>query len=209
MSEAIAQCQAGQYFTARNPTPGTALAHAVSDAVSETAGNFLAIKNNSSPGASTEKKIVLDYIRLVCGVAPASGTAAYFYLALNSSALKYTSGGTELTPVNCNMNESGSSNAKVYAGALTTIAAAATARIVGGGVVRTAIPVVGDEYIFHFGSGSFSGYSLLGGTATVRECIPCPPAILGPQHVATLQLWFPSNAAVAGSFEVSLGWWEY
>jgi hypothetical protein len=208
MSVAIAECQAGRYFVARNPTPGTAIVFAVADAISETAANFLAIKNNSSPGASTEKKLILDYIRLICGVAPASGTAGYFYTALNSNAAKYTSGGSELTPVQPNMNETGTSAAKVYAGALTTIAAAATARIVAGGVLRTAIPVVGDEWVLKYGADAIAAYSLLGGTATLRMLIPCPPVILGPQQVATLQMWFPSNASTPSQFEVEAGWWE-
>ncbi len=209
MTEMIAAAQNGQYFVARNPTPGTALAFAVSASVSETAGNFLALKNNSSPGATTEKKIILDFIRLICKTAPASGTAGYFYAALNSDTAKYTSGGTELTAVQTNMNESGASVAKVYAGALTTIAAAATARVVAGGVLRTAIPVVGDEWILKFGQDVASGYSLLGGTATERMIIPCPPVILGPQHTLTLQMWFPSNATTAAQFEVEAGWIEY
>jgi hypothetical protein len=200
----------GSFFTTSSPTPGTGLAFAITAAASDTAGNFLLIKNNDNVSDSpNNKRIYLSYIKLICTVAPVTASAGQFKMNCDGFlTARYTSGGTVLTPQNLNMDLSSPSVAQVYAGALTTVALSNSARQVGRGVLRTVIPVVNDEYIFHFGSVDWEANQSLATATAIRESIPCPPIILGPQQSFTLGLWFPGNATTAGSFEVECGWWE-
>lgn len=200
----------GSYYTTSSPTAGTGLAFAVTAAASDTAGNFLVIKNNDNVSDTpNNKRLYLAYIKLICTVAPATATAGQFKMNVDGFLTqRYTAGGTALTPVNTNMDIGNYSVAQVYAGALTTVALSSSARQVGRGVLRTVIPVVNDEYIFHFGSVDWEANQSLATATAVRESIPCAPVILGPQQTFTLGLWFPGNATTAGSFEVECGWWE-
>lgn len=197
----------GTYYTANNPTPGTGIAFAVNAAVSETAGYFLNIKNNDALGAADAFRIYMHYIRLICTVAPASGTAGHFFLK-SDNVNRYSSGGTALTGVAVNTDTSTTSIALVNAGALTTAAASQGARLLSRGVLRSAIPVAADEWYFAFGAVDGPGSIQLAGTAAQRMVIPCPPVILGPQHNLGLQLWFPANATTPLSAEVEVGWFE-
>jgi len=198
---------AGGYFVARNPTPGTPIEFVVNAAVNEYTGYFLAIRKLEPTEQNPAQSLVLDYIRLICGVAPASADGAQFFVKLTNNR-RYQSGGTELTPRNANTNSSRLSTAKIYAGALTTVECGPD-RLVAGGVLRTAIPVVGDEWLISFGASDLvDGYALTGGVAAERMVIPSAPCVVGVQQTALLQLWFPSNAAVAAQFEVEAGWHE-
>lgn len=198
----------GSYFVATNPTPGTGIAFAVNASVSETAGYFLAVINGSSQGDPSAKSIYLDYLRLIPTVAPASGTSGRFFWKSDVAA-KYTSGGSTLTPVNPNSGNGNTSVASVKAGALTTAAASGVARLLSHGVLRGAIPVVNDEYVFDFGGAEVAGGSMItSGTNVQRMGIPVPPIVVGPGMMVGLQLWFPSNSATGLSAELELGFWE-
>jgi hypothetical protein len=198
----ISAALAGKYFTARNPTPGTPIAGAVSAAMSESAAYFLAIT-----ARNPAKRVSLDYIRLICGVAPTNGTAGNYLLKV-TSARRYVSGGTLLQPVQPNMAESGVSASVIHAGALTTANPDPTGdRIIGGGVLRTAIPIAGDEWALKFGAKGTAGYALSGGTAAERMVIPAPPVILGPEQTLLLALWFPISDGAA-QFEAEIGFAE-
>jgi hypothetical protein len=102
----------GSYFVANNPTPGTAIVHAVSAAVSETAGNYMYLKNNDALGG---KRLYLDFIRLICTSVDTAGTASHFFLKADN-ANRYTSGGSSITPKNSNMDSGVASVAQLYAG---------------------------------------------------------------------------------------------
>jgi len=194
----------GSYFVAANPTPGTAIAHVVSAAVSETAGNVLYLKNNDALGG---KRIYLDYLRLIAETAPASGTATYAFLKADS-ANRYTSGGSAITPKNANMDSGEASKALLYFGALTTVAPSASARLLARLNLRGAIPVVGDEWFLKFGGQDASGSVIISGTDVQRMVVPCPPIIIGPGQNIALQIWHPSNASTAAEYEFEMGWWE-
>ena len=200
----------GSYYIASSPTPGTGLAFAVTAAASDTAGNFLFIKNNDNVSDSPNtKRLYLHYIRLICTVAPATATAGQFKLNADSFLTqRYTSGGTALSPQSANMDTGNVSICQIYAGALTTVALSNSSRQLGRGVIRSVIPVVNDEYIFHFGSTDFEANQSLATATAIRESIPCGPVILAPQQSATLGLWFPGNATTAASFEIEVGYWE-
>ena len=196
----------GTYFIATNPTPGTPVAFVVNAAVSETAGYFLNIKNNDPVGGVNAKRMYLDYIRLICGVVPASATSGHCFIKLDNIN-RYSSGGSIITPVNPNMDSNIASIAQVYAGALTTVAPSPSARSVARGVLRASIPVVNDEWILNFGSVETASSMLIGG-GVARFVVPLPPVIIGAQQTMGLQLWFPANSVTPAQFEFEVGWFE-
>lgn len=193
----------GSYFTA-NTVPGTAVASAVNATVSETAGNFIYIKNNDAPDNGRSERIYLDYIRLLMTVVPASATAGHFFIKMDRGD-RYTSGGSQLTPLNTNIGKPSNEISQIFCGALTTTAPSPSARLACRGVLRSAIPVVNDEFVFKFGGVESPTSIQLGGTAAQRMVIPCPPIVLAPQTNACMQLWFPSNSVTPPSFEVEIG----
>ncbi len=192
------------YYVAMSPTPGTPAAFAVNAVVSETAGYFLMMKNNAQSGG---QRLHLDYLRLICGVVPASATAAEFFLK-SDTVSRYTSGGTQLNPVNVSADMPNASQALVFTGNLTTPAAGSAARVLARGKLRTGIPVVGDEFIIKFGTTEAAHAGGLGGTVAQRIPVHAPPVVIGPQQWLGLQLWFPGNVTTAPQFEVEAGWWE-
>jgi hypothetical protein len=197
----------GTYQIGTSPVPGTGIAFAVNASVSETAGNFIYLKNNESQGNTRAKRIYMDYLRLICTAIPAAGVSGQFFLKVDNKD-RYTSGGTQITPVNANIDSGTGTVGQFYAGAITTIAPSPSARTIGRGVLRSIIPALNDEYIFSFGQDSAgSGISLATSTAQ-RMTIPCGPLVIGPQNNLCLQLWFPSNAVTPASFEIDAGWSE-
>lgn len=197
----------GTYFVATNPTPGTAIAGAVNASVSETAGNLLYIKNNDGVGNSRNKRIYLQYLRLITTVAPAAGLTGHCFMRLDNQN-RYGSGGTAIVPTNVNMDTSAATVSQVYFGALTTTAPSIAARLVQRAILRSVIPVVNDETIFVFGGNEFAGGSSTGGTVALRSIIPCAPLIVGPQQNLCMQVWYPSNAVTPASYEFEIGWFE-
>lgn len=197
----------GSYQVALNPTPGTAIAFVVNTVVSETAGNYLYVKNNDSQGNSRCARIYLDYIRLICTTAPASATSGHFFLKVDNKD-RYTSGGTQITPTNVNIDTGTSTVSQMYVGALTTTAPSQSARLIGRGILRSVISVVNDEWVLKFGCSTDGASIGLAGATAQRMVIPCAPLMLGPQDNLCLQLWFPANATTAPQFEVECGWYE-
>lgn len=201
------QSDEGSYQIAATPTPGTAVAFVVNTGVSETAGNFLYLKNNESQGNTRAKRIYLNYLRLIAGTIPAAAASAHYFMKVDNKD-RYSSGGTQILPVNSNIDSGTGTVAQLYVGALTTIAPSPSARLLSRGVLRSVIPIINDEYVFSFGALEAPGSLLLGGIIAQRMVIPCPPVVLGPQDNLCLQLWFPSNAVTAAQFEVEMGWAE-
>lgn len=202
----------GSYFIATNPTPGTGIAMAVNATVSETAGNVLNIFNADDPNNTPNgKRIYLDYIKLICTVAPASATALQGFHKVDRYS-RYTSGGSLIAPVNVNMDAAASgiagNNAIINFGALVTTAPTQAARLVGRNAIRSAIPVVGDVYIFSFGDIERNISGVTPGVATAMgRTMPCVPIIIGAQQNYSLQIWAPGNAVTPASFEFEIGYW--
>lgn len=197
----------GTYQIATTPTPGTSIAFAVNTGVSETAGNYLYLKNNDVQGNARAQRLYLHYIRLIMTAVPAAGISGHFFVKVDNRD-RYASGGTQLAPANGNIDGGAGTISQAYVGAITTLAPTPSARLLSRGVLRSVIPVVNDEYIFKFGGIEMGDSSTLGGIVAQRMVIPCPPVILGPQSNMCLQLWFPSNAVTPASFEVEMGWFE-
>lgn len=197
----------GTYQIATSPTPGTGIAFAVNAGVSETAGNFIHVKNNEAADNSRGQRMYLHYLRLICTAVPAAGVSLHYFFKVDN-VNRYTSGGTALSATNGNIGMGTGSISQINVGALTTGAPSQASRLLSRGVLRSVIPVVNDEFIFNFGCQDMPGTVQLGGLVAQRMVIPCPPVILSPSTNLCLQLWSPSNAVTPASFEVEMGWWE-
>ena len=197
--------EVGQYFLATNPTPGTGVAGIAAADGNNDLENLVHINNESSAG--TGKRIYLDYIRLQPTAAGANGTTTT-WVAKIDSADRYASGGSEITPVNVNMDSTTASTAEGYFGAVVT-SAASSQRVLGHGTIRSVITVVGDSYLFDFGGDKkvpMSGLATAG-TAALHAVIPVAPVVLGPGDSFMLQLNAASQSG-ASSYEFQIGWWE-
>lgn len=196
----------GTYKVAMS-TPGSGVTAAINTGISETAGNFLHVKNNDANDNVRAKRIYPHYLRLICTTLPAAATSIHAFFKLDNTN-RYTSGGTQLFPVNPNIGSGQGTTAQVFAGALTTIAPSQSAYPVGRAIMRSVIPVLNDEWIFTFGHVDGGAGLLLGGIIGQRMVIPMPPMVLSPQTNLSMQLWMPGNAVTAGVFEVELGFFE-
>lgn len=195
----------GRYYTTSNPTPGTAIAHVTSAAISETAGYCFLMRNGDSTTGSN-RRIIMDYIRLICTSVPTTGSRGDFYMKVGPATNRWTSGGTLLVPRNVNSAFANDSVAEPRFGALVTVADPAS-RFLCKGMLRAVIPVALDEWIFKFGGVEGGGSGLIAGTVPLRMLIPVPPVIIAPGHTLGLQVWYASNNAAA-EYEVECGWWE-
>lgn len=203
----------GSTYIATNPTVGTGIAittSVVDDAAtaSSTHAQFAPalIITNTTPAAlgQSGKSIYPLYIKLITTAVPTSATAWNASFRLDNVANKYVSGGTQITPVNLNSNVGIATNAAVYFGALVPSGVmSSSGRVVGRTIIDTAVPVVGDTYIFNFASSSMGTNVLLGGTTTRNNTYPQAPVIIAPGWSLQLDLWGASNAAAAAyEFEI-------
>ena len=193
----------GQYFRATNPTFGTGIAAGIVTGFVATTP-LLIIQNP----ATSSVKICLDYIKLMNTVAGASSTQAHMGVILDT-ALRYSSGGTQLTGNNVNTGSANNSQAQIYFGAVTA-AAATAARLLGRDIIKTqAAPcwVVGDE-VFIKAENVDTPAGATNGTATAIYPAPCGPVIIAPGHSFLLYQWNIANATTAPSWEVEIGYWE-
>lgn len=195
----------GQYFTATNTTPGTGIdGIAAADGNSDLENYFHLLNSDTASGG---KRIYLDYLIMRPTAAGTNGTTTEWVSKIDTTT-RYTSGGSAITPVNPNADSSNATIATLRAGALVTTAASAQ-KIVGHGMLRSVIKVIGDMYIYDFGAESLPHFSNLStvGTAIAQIHVPHPPVILGPGHAWMFQINGASQS-VAASYEFQLGWWE-
>lgn len=194
----------GSAFVATNPTPGTALAFAV-NATYDVTKSFMVVKNLASPGDG--KRVYLDSIKIMPTVAPASATALCYAIWLGTFA-GYTSGGTEIIPVNTNGDDGTSPASRVIMASgtavLTTVAAGLN-RLVARGVARSVIPAVCDEICIAFGADSVGSSS---STASGHSVSNAPAIVIPPQGIAVLNIWMPSNAVTGLSYEAEVSLFE-
>ena len=116
----------GTYFIATNVTPGTAQLCNIQAAFSDTTP-LLYIQNNDSKANPFAKRIYLDYIKLICSIAPASSTGARFAVKtdpqLRTLSTNNTLGITPTSPNSdvatqsvCSINAQNSATASVLTG---------------------------------------------------------------------------------------------
>lgn len=195
----------GSYFVATNPTLGTAIAgKAAPTSLSDTAA-LMFLRND----AANNKQITLDFILLMVAAAGTNGTDWQFSMQGDKGNSRYTSGGTNITPVNSSMASAstpGLDGGFVRFGDLTLAAATSQARILNHGIARTVIKVVGDKYLFKFGDSSpglMSGIPLEG-TTQANINIPCPPVVLDPGDSFVLRE-VASSQSVAATYQLVMG----
>lgn len=199
---------AGKYFLATNPTAGTGL---ISGAVTSLADTtpYLVFKNNNTVASGI--KCYLDYLRLHVTVVGVGHTRSEITFKLDSSQTtqRYTSGGTQITPVNVNADSAASSGAQVYAGAITA-AAAGSARLLASIPLKTAaIEVVDSMWTFNFGEapqGQISALAINGATIlNVHHNLH--PVVVGPQEHFLAHVW-AGSLGTGITFALQLGWVE-
>lgn len=191
----------GSYFTVNNNQTGIATG-ATPTAFSAT-NPFLLVFNSD-----LVKSIILDFGVLVATAAGTAGTSVQAAVTLDNGN-RYTSGGTNITPniFNCNGNVGSGSIAKIFAGNIVASAATAAVRtLTGQRMLKSAIPVAGDNYILKFGS---DDCGTLISTATITfSQQPVAPLVIGPNMSALIHIWLPSQSA-ASSYAPELYWWEH
>ena len=195
----------GEYFVATNPTAGTGIISlAAADGINPL--EALCVLTNDNTTASG-KRIYLDFLTLFVTAAGTNGTDMAFVHHVDN-ADRWASGGSAITEVNPNADSSNTSGATIYFGAIVA-PGATSARLLGGGVLRVTINVIGDIYNFNFGgSGNLSAAGITDGTATVAMNVPCVPVILGVGDSWIFQLNC-SGQDTAKGLEFQLGYWEY
>mgnify|MGYP001558130490 CR=1 FL=1 len=196
----------GSFYLAANATRGTGLGGqtAPTDLTLDTKA-LLYIQNTMTD--ANGDYLVLKYVRLQVTVAGTAGTNTSWADEIDVGATdRYTSGGTLLTVVGANTDLTQAATARIRFGILVTAAASASRRNLGSGVVRTAIAVVGDTYLFVYGKDTMPLSSMLvAGTAVANIVIPRPPVVLGPQDQYLLHFANASQTAAA-SYEVEIGY---
>lgn len=168
---------------------------------------LVVFQNNNPVGSGI--KITLKRLQLRWTAVGAGGTLPRFFTALDPTTNRYTSGGTEITlKPNARGGSSGSSNAKIYHGAVVAPAASASQRILKTGQIRPVVPVIYDELTFVFGHEASPGMpAVLSGTLVAQQVIQHDPVVLDPQDTFLLHLWRASQSG-ADSYELDLGWIE-
>jgi len=199
---------AGKYFVASNPTPGTGVIGMVSTTSDNTKPTLL-FKNGNTVASGI--RCYLDYLRLCCTVVGVGHTApkVTFGLDVSQTTTRYTSGGSSITPVNVNGDSTNASAVTFYFGAVTA-AAAGSARLINSHAITSgAIEVVYDTFVFDFGAPSHSmKASLIDNTTTLTHgYFSEPPVIVGPGQHFTAIIWGASNSTgITWAFD--MGWVE-
>jgi len=157
----------------------------------------------------------LDYIKLICTVAPASATGARFAIKTDPQLRTLSTNNTlAITPTSPNSDVATQSvcsiNAQNNAAASVLTASSGSARLVANASLG-GLPIVGDELVLVCGPsdpGPYPGLTAAQAVCPGRKVSCLPPVILGPNSALTLYAWFPGNAATGLSYEFEIGWWE-
>lgn len=227
----------GEYRVASMAPGATTLQLGLSNAFSAVAAALLLMNKTSAGGNIANKRIYLDYIRLLVATAPTAGTSLLAATVIDSkdrtpTTVSSGSGGSGpgtpatatayISPVtDPNMDNADPSIIGVpyfpmstAAGAPPAVLAAGpnTRTVVGNLPLRSQIPVVGDEYIIDFGSSDAPGNtSLVTAAPAGASRIICshPGVVIGPLQWFLLYLWAPGNITAGLAFSgIDIGWWE-
>lgn len=199
----------GDYFVVTNPTAGTGVATTTSIQAEDQTKPVLLIVNQGMPGDPSARSIYLDDIHLQCAAVPTSSTNWACSLILDNTSSKYTSGGSSLSPKCINGNFSAASVAAVYFGAVVAVTGNLSGpytRRAHNSILRTVIPVVGDQYVFT--TTGPDAANTISGTNAIQLVSGIGPIVIGPGQSLSLCMWGASNAA-ASQWEVTAGWREY
>jgi hypothetical protein len=190
----------GSYMAGTNGTFGTGVAGPSAAAWAATSAVMSFFNKSGANGART----YLDYVRLILTAIPTAGTR--FDAAVTVDNTPRASAGTPVAMVNTNQDAQDQSPITTVLYNPTVSAASGSVRQVARATVKVATPVVGDEYLFKFGSVDPPGSLIASTTVAGRYVIPMPPVCIGPGNiqVALLHLWSVTSSA-APSFEFEVG----
>lgn len=193
-----ALCSEGSLFVATNPTPGTGVAGIAATGAFSDAESLLHVRVND---ASVKRHIPIALL-LEVTAAGTSGTDLAFAIKGDTGATRYTSGGSALAPVNCNMRSAAAAESTSYFGALVTAAATSSARLLAHGKLRTVIAVVGDKFLLTWGNAGagLPAGMILEGTAQAAIHRNVPAMEFGATDQMVLSL-FAASQTGAISFQ--------
>lgn len=206
---------AGKYFTATNPTPGTGVVTGVVTSLADTTP-YIVFKNNNTVASGI--KCYLDKLVLDCTIVGTtfSGSRKFAHkLDTSQSTTRYTSGAGQIhgsgqtNPINnANADSATGSGALIYVGAITA-AAAGSARLVESGTLCSAIEVVFSTFVFDFGAPLYQPYTGLidNSTTVMHKYFPTAPIVVGPQEHYLFHLW-GASMSVGITFGYNLGFVE-
>lgn len=193
----------GSFFHASNATLATGIAGHAAPVVADTDTKALLHLYNGG-----SKNIIPVYLFLEVTAAGTAGTLHYTAIYIdNKGATARSSGGTAITPVNCNSASSTTSSATIYFGAVVT---AMTSSVkVAQQIVREVIPVVQDTVLMRFGapSGNFHSSLATSGTGTNHCVQDFAPIVIAPGGNLNIAQIRPSQSA-ASSYQFSFGYIE-
>jgi hypothetical protein len=198
-------------FGGTNPTPGTGIAQSINATFDET--RPLAVLRNMSGKALNDggKLIIPRYLRLICTVAPASGTDAHLVVASDDTN-RYTSGGSNIVVAGSRSDMLAQAGiGRFDFGAIVAPAAGANRKFVTRKVLKRAAVVVGDEFLIIFNDPDDSvNPTLTGATAQIITCttdsLALAPGVVN--HSMVFNVWFAGNAVTPASWELEVGWIE-
>jgi hypothetical protein len=194
----------GAYYTASNPTTGTAIAFINAAAFSATANGLILVQNTGV------KTIYWDRLTLIQTATAPTATFMRFEVFNETGLVTGTGNVATVTPVQCNTGGSQATGAVVQAfnaGAITIPAAAsgATRRRQGLTSVVCGVPVVQDVTVIDFGTDGTSpgtaGLTAAGATAPKRSTGQMAPILVAPNTTSWINLWGPATNVPSYEFE--------
>lgn len=198
-------CLEGSYFKVGNATFNTAVAWSVAAATTfvETEGSLTIRNSNSSSG----KDIILDYIRIIISAAGGGPSTDIKCVMQIDNTVRYSSGGSALTPINCNSGGSNTTGAVVHFGALTLANAGGSARklMPGALTLKATAQAANDTYLFklsEFEQGSATAPGVIGAHGMGCVCLPA-----GANHSFVLHLFSTGQSSAPTAF-VEIGYIE-
>ncbi len=198
----------GSYFLATNPTVATGIA-GIAAADGYNAAETLFLLYNQSTEAEAVR-LYLDFLELQCTVVDTAGTDIRFDHHIDNTD-RFTSGGSNITPVSPNMDSTASPKGRLRFGAVVSASASSSVRYLGGRQLSSTDLVTNDLMLFTYGgSNAFSSQAAnLTEEATLARFwhVACPPVVLGPgdSYLFTINCASQTGAA---TWTFNAGWWE-
>jgi hypothetical protein len=196
----------GSRFVCTNPTIGTGVAHAQSQAYSATVGLFAIINSH------TTKNLWVKRLRLLLTAIGTASVTEHFLMKIDSASRfpALPTGAVALTPVNLNQGGNGQSfSGTVYAftAAAITLPAEADAKTIGRVCIPTGIKVVGDVQEIQFGGADDNGgnapLTAIRATQPARFVANCGAFCIPPGKAGVIHRWALTESG-APSYEYQL-----
>lgn len=186
-------------------TLGTGIATIAAPTTFADTSPFIIAKNIADP--SSGMRAYLDLLKLIATAAGTAGASLRYGIKIGPSradptgmdaAFNPTLAASTGVPQNVQASSQRASILRVYAGALIAPAALGGTRQVGGGLLKSAIPVVNDQYLINFG-----GLDPAAPATQVDRNDAAPAIVIPAGYSAFIHLFLASQSA-ASSYEVQL-----